>query len=149
MKQRIEDDLLFLEIEARKNKFTDPTVIDNCIHNIKRHIELLEQIDKTPYQEIMRLRRMIIKAELPNCEMTYLLDGFKFTLYNNESEVLCNVIEHQYSYGNKNDLLELNGGLTKEEKSLDHVIGNLSAEEVFKRLKYCSENNTRIYVSGE
>ena len=55
---------------------------------------------------------------------------------------------HQYfkaRYGNENDLLEIMGGLTEEELKYDSVLGNLTAEEVFKRFKYCYENNTSIY----
>lgn len=55
------------------------------------------------------------------------------------------VIEYFGSYGQENDLLEIMGGLTIEERENDIVLGYLTAEEVFKRFKYCYENNTSIY----
>lgn len=35
--------------------------------------------------------------------------------------------------------------LTEEERETDSVLGNLTAEEVFKRFKYCYENDTAVY----
>ena len=41
------------------------------------------------------------------------------------------------------------GALTEEEMKNDDVLGFLTAEEVFKRFKYCYENNTNVYVEVE
>ena len=47
------------------------------------------------------------------------------------------VIEHEFSYGNEKDLLEISGLMTeKEEKETqDTVLGYLTAENVFERIK--------------
>lgn len=37
------------------------------------------------------------------------------------------------------------GGLTEEEMEYDSVLGYLTAEEVFKRFKYCWEHQTSVY----
>lgn len=42
-------------------------------------------------------------------------------------------------------LLEIMGGLTKDEMQYTNALENLSAAEVFKRFKYCYDNNTSIY----
>jgi hypothetical protein len=42
---------------------------------------------------------------------------------------------HCGSYGNESDLLEIMGLLTPEEQEFDRVLGNLSAQEVFSRIK--------------
>ena len=56
-------------------------------------------------------------------------------------DAICN----SASYGHKDGLLEIMGGLTEEEGDGESVLGYLTAEEVFKRFKYCYENNTTIY----
>lgn len=121
------------------------------------------------YKEILKLKEMLEKANIP----------FKFTddLFNTKSihielrqqiqdaikdqypaysiqiikngKVLCDAVEHTLSYGNKEDLLEIMGGLTEEEQENDSVLGYLTAKEVFKRFKYCYEHSTSVYVKKE
>lgn len=55
------------------------------------------------------------------------------------------VIQHPFSIGWNDNLLEICGGLTKAEAEQDFVLGSLTAEEVFERFKYCYENNTEFY----
>lgn len=116
------------------------------------------------YKEILKLKEMLEKANIP----------FKFTddLFNTKSihielrqqiqdsikdqypaysiqiikngKVLCDAVEHTLSYGNKEDLLEIMGGLTEEEQENDSVLGYLTAKEVFKRFKYCYEHSTSV-----
>lgn len=38
------------------------------------------------------------------------------------------------------------GGLTIEEQEHDRVLGYLTADEVFKRFKYCYEHNSNYYI---
>lgn len=64
----------------------------------------------------------------------------------NPNLILCDVIYHFASYGYEQNLLEIMGALTKEEYEDDSVLGYLTADEVFKRFKYCYENNTNTYV---
>lgn len=121
------------------------------------------------YKEILKLKEMLEKANIP----------FKFTddFFNTKSihielrqqiqdsikdqypaysiqiikngKVLCDAVEHTLSYGNKEDLLEIMGGLTEEEQENDSVLGYLTAKEVFKRFKYCYEHSTSVYVKKE
>ena len=41
------------------------------------------------------------------------------------------------------------GAMTKEELEQDGVLGRLTAEEVFKRFKYCWEHQTSEYVDND
>ena len=85
------------------------------------------------YKEILRFKGMLEKAKIP-FEFSELFGGYHITYPSNKFRI-CSVIEHDYSYGNEQDLLEIKGLLTKNEKKYDDVIGGLSAEEVFKRIQ--------------
>lgn len=90
---------------------------------------------KEKYNEILKLKNMLEKAEIP-FEFSEILGGYHITYPSNKFRI-CSVIEHGYSYGNGNvqDLLEIKGLLTKNEKKCDYVLGYRSTEEVFKRIK--------------
>ena len=88
---------------------------------------------KERYDEILKLKNMLEKAEIP-FEFSEIFGGYHITYPSNKFRI-CSVIEHDYSYGNAQDLLEIKGLLTKNEKKYDDVIGYLSAEEVFKRIQ--------------
>lgn len=49
----------------------------------------------------------------------------------------CSVIEGDFTYGGEENLLEITGLLTPEEREyfLDDVIGSLTAENVFERIQ--------------
>ena len=111
------------------------------------------------YTEILRLKTMLEEANIP---FTFTDDfwGVKNgkippyfgSLYQNKYPAyqirlgdLADAIQHDGSYGNAQDLLEIMGGLTEKEEEHDSVLGYLTAEEVFKRFKYCYEHNTSIY----
>lgn len=100
------------------------------------------------YKEIFRLKEMLEEANIPfewddNNFMSS--DGYKIIIDSKDGKYLCDCIENIVSYGNKEDKLEIMGGLTEEESENDSVLGWLTAEEVFKRFKYCYENNTSKY----
>lgn len=100
--------------------------------------------------EIKRLHKMLNEANIPH---TFTDDMFEsFIMYPSYQIViekdgtrLCDVVFHYGSYGYHDGLLEIMGGLTEEEKEYDEVLGYLTADEVFKRFKYCYENNTNLY----
>lgn len=49
---------------------------------------------------------------------------------------ICSAIETPFSYGHENDRIEIMGLLTEEEEAnFDSVTGNLTAEDVFERIK--------------
>ena len=88
---------------------------------------------KERYNEILKLKNMLEKAEIP-FEFSEIFGGYHITYPSNKFRI-CSVIEHDCSYGNEQDLLEIKGLLTKNEKKYDCVLGYLSAEEVFNRIK--------------
>ena len=101
------------------------------------------------YKEIFRLKEMLEEANIPfEWETSNFMfsKGYKIVIYSKDGTYLCDCIENLGSYGNKEDKLEIMGGLTEEESENDYsVLGWLTAEEVFKRFKYCYENNTDKY----
>lgn len=115
------------------------------------------------YTEILRLKQMLEEANIP-FEFTddfwgvnklkesiktnpYFAELYlnKYPAYQIRLGDLADVIQHDGSYGNGQDLLEIMGGLTEEEEEDDSVLGYLTAEEVFKRFKYCYEHKTSTY----
>lgn len=94
---------------------------------------MTDEENKEKYKEILRLKDMLEKAKIP-FEFSELLGGYLIT-YPSYSFRICSVIEHARSNGREQDLLELKGLLTKNERKYDDVIGYRSAEEVFKRIK--------------
>lgn len=58
-------------------------------------------------------------------------------MYPSFEDAVCSVIEHEMSYGNDRDLLEIRGLLTVKEmeREQDDVLGYLSARNVFGRIK--------------
>ena len=84
------------------------------------------------YKEIMALANMLAGAGIP-FDLTRLYDGWRLLYYSSDAE-LCSVIEHQYSYGGRSDMLELRGLLTPEEKKYDSVVGFMTAQEAFSRI---------------
>ena len=100
--------------------------------------------------EIKRLHEMLNEANIPH---TFTDDMFKSRIMHPSYQIviekdgnrLCDAIYHYISYGYEEGLLEIMGGLTEEERENDEVLGHLTADEVFKRFKYCYENNTSLY----
>ena len=87
------------------------------------------------YNEILRLKGMLEKAKIP-FEFSKVFGGYHIE-YPASAGRVCSVIEHDYSYGREKDLLEIQGLMTKKEykETLDNVIGYLTAEDVFQRIK--------------
>lgn len=112
------------------------------------------------YTEILKLKEMLEEANIP---FTFTDDFFDvkeliekdrswkpfYPAYQIQLGELADVIEHHLSYGNQRDLLEIMGGLTEEEMEYNSVLGYLTAEEVFKRFKYCWEHKTSVYKEDE
>ena len=87
------------------------------------------------YTEIHRLHGMLKGANIPHT-MKRFMDGWQICYpVEDPQERVCDAIEHCGSYGHGADLLELMGLLTDEELPGDSVVGFLTAEEVFSRIK--------------
>lgn len=104
--------------------------------------DYLEDIDvaedlKEKYKEIFRLKEMLDISEIPYHFAIFDSVGFQLCYPSSEGRKrVVSVIEHDYSYGSENDLLEIKGLLTKEEQDKGYdVLGNLTAEEVFERIQ--------------
>ena len=105
--------------------------------------------------EIIRLHEMLNEANVPHTFTEHIFTDDMFEDWNlypsyqivieKDGTRLCDAIYHYGSYGYWVGLLEIMGGLTEEEREINEVLGYLTAEEVFKRFKYCYENNTSIY----
>lgn len=100
--------------------------------------------------EIKRLHKMLNEANIPHTFTDdmfgdYVLHPSYQIVIEKDGNRLCDVVYHGSSYGYWDGLLEIMGGLTEEERELDDVLGYLTADEVFKRFKYCYENNTSLY----
>ena len=85
------------------------------------------------YKEIFRLKEMLEKATIPFKFKHVFRNGYQI-VYPNDT-FICSVIEHDFSYGSDEDLLEIMGLLTNEERKFDSVKGWLTAENVFERIK--------------
>lgn len=86
------------------------------------------------YKEILKLDSMLTKANIPHT-LDRLYDGWILRYPSNDIEMIMDAIEHFSSYGSRNDKLEIMGLLTPEEEECDEVLGDLTAEEVFERIK--------------
>jgi hypothetical protein len=97
------------------------------------------------YNEIVKLHEMLTKADIPH-EFNEEWGGYHI-LYSCMGYT-CSVIEHDYSYGNKQDLLEIMGLLTAAEAVNDSVAGWLTADDVFNRIlnaHHVAESTRRTY----
>lgn len=89
------------------------------------------------YTEIFALKDMLERAKIPFVwkELKDFFNGFQICYPKDSKECVCSVIEHKFSYGNEEDLLEIMGLLTKKESEHDCVLGYLTADNVYKRIK--------------
>lgn len=103
-----------------------------------RHTEQLN----TNYKEIGRLLEMLADTDIPH-SFHRLFDGWQigYPCLPIEGDCVCSVIEQKFSFGHEDDLLEIMGLLTEEESVCDDVLGYLTAEDVFERIKTHWEAN--------
>lgn len=96
------------------------------------------------YQEILRLRKMLREANIPHA-FDRIFDGW-IVCYPTAEERVMDAIEHRGSYGNFEDKLEIFGLLTPEEASEGDVLGHLTAEEVFERIRKHHDGEWDEYI---
>lgn len=85
------------------------------------------------YTEILKLDKMLEEAEIPHT-LTRSRDGWQ-VFYPDVDNCVADAIEFYGSYGSEEDLLEIMGLLTPEEAEHDSVLGHLTAENVFERMR--------------
>lgn len=109
------------------------------------------------YKEILKLDQMLNDAEIPHELYSGRMGGFQITYFGHAGKPqdeegvirgsgvgsVCSIIENDFSYGHENDLLEISGLMTDEEyeKTQDTVLGNLTADDVFERIRNHWLNN--------
>lgn len=100
------------------------------------------------YAEIKKLDAMLNDAEIPH-EFGPRFDGYQITYFGKQGKptpkpgcgygsgmgAICSAVEMTGSYGCEDDRIEIQGLLLPEECEEDSVVGGLSAEEVFVRIK--------------
>lgn len=87
--------------------------------------------------EIRKLADMLEQDNIP-FDVETLFGGMHIAypkFATDEEPCVCSVILHNGSYGREAGLLEIMGLLTKEERKHDEVVGCLTAEDVFTRIK--------------
>lgn len=91
--------------------------------------------------EIERLVSLLNDARIPyerDDDMMYnkLVNvSIKRVKYPCNDNFVCSAIQGDYTYGGRENLIEIMGLLTDEEKQHDSVRGYLTADEVFQRIK--------------
>lgn len=92
--------------------------------------ELAEKVVK--YSAIYNLAACLETKEIPfHFKQLPEQGGFKI-LYPAENSVVCSIVEHDFSWGSEENLLEIYGLNEKGERNFDEAIGNLTVEEVLE-----------------
>lgn len=109
---------------------------------------------------ILKLKEMLEKANIPFTFTDKTHDSgypvYKIAILDRENDK-CELCDAMYfdggwhgSYNYKQNKLEVFGAMTKEEyETHEEPIQALTADETFKRFKYCYENNTNTYKEVE
>ena len=91
---------------------------------------------------IVELRNRLDEASIPYENMDSC--GMSRIHYPNHDNFICSAIWGEWSYGYKDGLIEIMGLLTPEEEEYDSVVGNLTVDEVFNRIKNDWEKNKEV-----
>lgn len=103
-----------------------------ALDSIARMTNRFEETNEK-YKEILVLEKMLTDSGIPYTKQP--MFGGWHICYPNEENTVCSVIEHNGSHGREVDKIEIMGLLTDEESKYDSVLGGLSAQEVFERIK--------------
>ena len=86
------------------------------------------------YTEILNLDKMLTKSGIPHVLKKH-MDGWQVIYPEDGEKRVMDAVENFGSWGNNDNLLEIMGLLTPEEAEHDIVVGYLTANDVFKRIK--------------
>lgn len=86
------------------------------------------------FAEMDNLEQLLVEADIPY-EKSRVFGGKQLQYPCKGSDRVCSVILHRGSYGRSEGLLEIMGLLTDEELECDDVVGYLTADDVFSRIK--------------
>ena len=108
----------------------------------------MRMIDGSAYREIHKLDFLLEQAGIPHEMASHMMGGFQLVYYGPQGKpqygsfiqfygmgAVCSVMETPYSVGYQNDRLEISGLLTPEERMMGLVRGDLTAEDVFDRIR--------------
>lgn len=86
---------------------------------------------------LTELRRLLNEAGIPyeNYSEDLVFGEMDRVWYKQNGNVICSAIWGPGSYGYNDELIEIMGLLTEEEQEKDDVVGYLTPEEVFRRIK--------------
>jgi hypothetical protein len=141
--QREIDQLKALGVTIETNVVIGRTItIDELMQEMpdspyyRDHLSPTLRILNEKYTEIIRLHGMLAGNDIPHA-ITRFLDGWQIWYPATDHPDICvmDAIEHMGSYGKEVDLIEIMGLLTPEEAEHDVVVGYLTAEDVFERIK--------------
>lgn len=108
------------------------------INSMMAHMGFGKDESEYTYNEIFKLKAMLEEANIPFQMGKGVSGGYHIQYLGkyNQGKVVCSVIETPTSYGIEDDLLEIQGLMTKEEiqREQDDVLGYLTAEDVFDRI---------------
>ena len=109
---------------------------------------------KEKYTEIFRLKEMLEKENIPfefEKDEEYKEYIIRIPKECNKEECLMIVYQGEYTYGGRNNLLEICGGTTLEERKEqgEEYLGYLTAENVLERIRYCYLNQTSKYKNWD
>lgn len=82
---------------------------------------------------IDELRNRLDEASIPYENMDRY--GMSHIHYPSDNHFICSAIWGEGSYGYENGLIEIMGLLTPKEEEYDNVVGDLTVDEVFNRIK--------------
>ena len=89
-----------------------------------------------------KLIRMLKRARIPFEQSVNQSVKVRQLGYPNLTDKVCSVIYGGFSYGGVEGFLEIMGLLTPKEKEYDMVVGWLTADDVFERIKNHWETNS-------
>lgn len=88
------------------------------------------------YTEILKLKEMLELAEIP-FEFTTLMGGYQIgypTLPGKNDTCVCSIIQHDYSYGNTKNKIEILVLSPEKEFEGNFVLGHIDAVDAFWRI---------------